>query len=409
MGDVVSSLNRAQSVQLVLGTVLQSDGISRAHLAKQTGLSKQTISEIIARLEADGWVFETGRTGGHVGRTAVTYKVAPNACVQAIVDLGGTKVMVCLVDFSCKVMATLVEPTETSGGPAVVRQIARLCAELLASQGLRPDQLSQCVVGVPGVPDANSGKVLMVPNIPGLADFNFVRELSDAVGAMVLMENDVNLAALGESWVGSGEGHEAMALISLGTGIGGGIIIDRQLVRGAAGSAGELGFLPFGSDPFEPQSMRQGALERRLGTAGLRARYTELTGEQVSVPTIFERANGDQTEARQVLQEAARLMARVIATLACVVNPKIVVLTGSIGQREEFERLVRPAVKACFPADIEVARSSLEGYAPIHGGMALGLSSFLDRNFNAGVPTNLADLPRPSLSHQLVGKTEEMA
>lgn len=107
--------------------IVQGGSVSRASIAKQTGLSKQTISEIVRQLEEEGWVQETGRTSGHVGRTAVTYELVPSAAYIVAVDLGGTKVRVAICDLSSHVFAEETEPTHPAGGQAIVAQIAALC------------------------------------------------------------------------------------------------------------------------------------------------------------------------------------------------------------------------------------------------------------------------------------------
>ena len=106
--------------------IVQSGPISRA-IAKQTGLSKQTISEIVRQLEDEGWVRETGRTSGHVGRTAVTYELVPDAAYIVAVDLGGTKVRVAIADLACQVFAEEVVPTDPARRQSGRRQIATLC------------------------------------------------------------------------------------------------------------------------------------------------------------------------------------------------------------------------------------------------------------------------------------------
>ena len=117
-------ISRKFSQRAVMEAIVQSGPISRASIAKQTGLSKQTISEIVRQLELDGWVQETGRTSGHVGRTAVTYELMPDAAYIAAVDLGGTKMRVAIADLACQVFAEEVAPTDQRGGQFVVDQIA---------------------------------------------------------------------------------------------------------------------------------------------------------------------------------------------------------------------------------------------------------------------------------------------
>ena len=247
----------------VIQAIASYGPISRASVARLTGLSKQTISEIVGNLEADGWVRTVGLTEGHIGRRAIAYEIAPDAAMVASVDLGGTNVRVALCDLTGWVIAERVEPTEQHGGMSVVKQISRM---LLATAEAAPKpcgELKIVVVGVPGVPNRKTGSIHMAPNISGIDTIDFGRMLSERLGIEVLVENDVNLAALGEYWMDSRNDEKDLVFISVGTGIGAGIVVEGALLRGRTGAAGEIGFLPFGADPYEEESLRAGGVRTR--------------------------------------------------------------------------------------------------------------------------------------------------
>ena len=380
---------------MVMETIVHCGPISRASIAKQTGLSKQTISEIARLLEEGGWIRETGRTSGHVGRTAVTYEIVPDAACIAAVDLGGTKTRAAIADLSCNVLAELVEPTDKRGGTFVVAQIARMCREVARHNGIDFDRVRLAVVGAPGVPDPETGRVLMAPNISGIDGFDVAEALRQEIGHDVLLENDVNLAVLGEHWVGSGAGMDDLAYIALGTGIGAGIIVGGELVRGHANAAGELGFLPFGADPFEPESLRIGALERVTATLGMQARYADLSGRTSDVPGIFDAAAGHDEAALKVLDETARYVARAVAAICAITGPRRVVLGGSIGSREEIVDRVRQLLPLCMPRSVEIAATTLGTRGAIAGGAAVGLGHLHTILFSGGVPGAEIALPPP--------------
>ena len=126
-------ISRRFSQRSVMEAIVQGGPISRASIAKQTGLSKQTISEIVRVLEQEGWVQETGRTSGHVGRTAVTYELVFDAAYIVAVDLGGTKVRVALTDLACHIFAEDMAPTDPRGGQFIVDQIVALTFQAAAA------------------------------------------------------------------------------------------------------------------------------------------------------------------------------------------------------------------------------------------------------------------------------------
>jgi predicted NBD/HSP70 family sugar kinase/biotin operon repressor len=392
MGDA-SKVSRKFSERTIMEAIIQGGPISRASISKQTGLSKQTVSEIVRQLEQEGWVQETGRSSGHIGRTAVNYELVPNAAFLAAVDLGGTKLRVAILDLSCQVLAEEVEATDPQGGNAVVEQIVALCWRIADRTGIARDRIRLAVVGVPGAPDNNTGRVLMAPNLAGFDRMDVAGALEQALGINVVLENDVNLAVIGENWQGVGQNIDNLAYIAVGTGLGCGLLVDGKPVRGATNAAGELGFLPFGADPFEPESQRSGALERVAASIGIIERYAHLSGLQASVPVIFERANAGDEHAGQVLDETAKYLARGVVAVVAIANPQKVILGGSIGLREELLDRVKLFLPALFPRAIEIERSPLGARAALIGAAAIGLEHLHNTLFGTEMLGGRISLP----------------
>jgi len=383
---------RQFSQRAVMEAIIQCGPISRASISRQTGLSKQTVSEVMRELEADGWVQESGRTHGHIGRTALNYELVPDAAYIISVDLGGTKVRVAISDLAYHISAEEIAPTSEGGGQAVIDQIAALCWKAIEHKHIARERVRLAVVGVPGAPDPD-GRVMLAPNIPGFDAMNVTAALETALGVDVIVENDVNLAVVGESWLGEGQGIDDLAYVAVGTGVGSGLILSGNLVRGARHAAGELGFLPFGADPFDPQSLHTGAFERVTASIGIKRAYQALSGEDISVPMIFERASAGDSHAVQVLDELAKYLARGIGAIAAITNPQKVVIGGSIGMRPELVTRIRRSLPLCFPYPIEISASSLGAWAAIIGGTALGLEHLHNVLFGAQTPEHRLTLP----------------
>ena len=373
--------------------IVQGGPISRASIAKQTGLSKQTISEIVRVLEQEGWVQETGRTSGHVGRTAVTYELVFDAAYIVAVDLGGTKVRVALTDLACQIFAEDTAPTDPRGGQFIVDQIVALTFQAAARQRISRKKIRLAVIGVPGAPDQSTGRILLAPNIAGFDQMNVIEAFELAFGFGAVIENDVNLAVMGESWLGRGQGIDNLAYIALGTGVGSGLMVGGHLVRGASNAAGEMGFLPIGADPFAPESLRSGAFERVVATNAMVERYAALTGRSVNVPKIFENALAGDGNAVSVLDETARFLAQGIAAIAAIANPEKVILGGSIGLRPEILSRVKDLLPRCFPYSIVVEASELGSRAAIIGAAAIGLGQLHNTLFGVDAPDGRISLP----------------
>src|SRR5918998_1729638 len=165
-------VTRQLSLRTVVECLLHRGPISRAGMSKATGLSKQTISDVVADLESGGWARQTGRTRGGIGRTAVTYEIRKDAAYVVGVDLGGSKVSAALADLACAIVAEATEATDPRGGVHVVRQVKDLVEALAREAGAPPSRIRFAVIGTPGVLDRETGAIGLVPNIGGLDAFN---------------------------------------------------------------------------------------------------------------------------------------------------------------------------------------------------------------------------------------------
>jgi predicted NBD/HSP70 family sugar kinase len=302
------------------------------------------------------------------------YELVGRPDVVVGVDLGGTKVHVALSDLSGEILAEDIEPTERRGGLHVVEQIGAIAERLRRECGRDADLPRAAAIGSPGVLDTRSGKVSISPNIAGLEAIDMVAALESRLGCAVRIENDVNLAALGELWHGSAAGMENFAFVALGTGIGMGLVADGQLMRGAHGAAGEIAFLPLGSDPFSTASYPLGPLETAIGSAGILKHYREQGGKAAnSVREVFERMSAGEPAAHETLDYTARILAQALMAVRALVDPELIVLGGSIGARIELVERVRDMV-ASSPVDLAVRASSLGSCAVLVGASRLALT-----------------------------------
>jgi predicted NBD/HSP70 family sugar kinase len=233
----------------------------------------------------------------------------------------------------------------------------------------------------------------MAPNIPGLDTFDVAAALERGLGLNVVLCNDVNLATQGEAWRGSGQGVGNLAYVALGTGVGSGLMIAGELVRGADNAAGELGFLPFGADPLEPESLRIGAFERVVASTGIRKRYMEQSGKTAEVVEIFDRARDGEQAALVVVRETGMLLAAGIASICAMVNPQKVVVGGSIGSRIELIEEVRSALPRYLPSPVEVAGGALGSRASLVGAAAVGLGLLHNALFGGDIGGERISLP----------------
>ena len=371
--DNDASLSKQYSRRLVAEVLLHNAPQSRAGLARATGLSKQTTSLVIADLEAEGWVRSVGVSKGAVGRTAVSYDLARDVALSLGVDLGGTKLSVAIADLVGKTLAEATEPTDRRGGAHVLRQVHEAARKLAASQGLDLSRARSVVVGMPGVVDPATGAVELVPNIRGLSSISAPKVLADLFGQPVAIENDVNLAMLGEAWQGCAQGAEDAAFLALGTGVGLGLIVNGRIARGARGAAGEIAYLPIGRDLRSEEARSVGAFELEVGAAGILRLHRALGGDFAgTVRELFDRLAAGDGAARGAVDETACTIALAITAIAAIVDPELVVLGGSIGARPELLNASRHH-RPLFARAVDIRVSALGARAGLVGALSLAV------------------------------------
>lgn len=373
---------RQITLRSVMRILLDRGATSRAEVARLTGLSKQTMSEVFRDLEADGWVQLSGRTQGNVGRSAAIYEVRTDRALVFGAEVGGTRIQAGIASMDGTILSETIEPTDARGGEFVIAQLARLNNTLAASANLSVERVEIGTIGIPGAYDPRSKTLRMVPNIPGLEGFPFVERLSELVPYQVHVDNNVNMAAKGEQWLGEGKDIDNFVFIALGTGIGMGVINERRVLRGARGAAGEISTLPIGASAYDSRTFRAGALETMIGSVAIRARYEASGGEPgLSVGTIIDRiAEGDRI-ASATLDEVARTLAEAVLAVSAVVDPARIILGGSIGARIELLERLQHYLPLCMSPPPPCTISQLGSRAGLYGTIANSLELLRERLF----------------------------
>jgi predicted NBD/HSP70 family sugar kinase len=393
-----SPLVRQYSRRLTAEALIKAAPISRAGLARATGLSKQTMSEVVGEFVAEGWVKAAGATSGSVGRSAVTYEVAREAAFSLGVDLGGSKISAALANLIGEVVAEATEPTDPRGGRHILRQIRDLALRLAAGRHVSPDRIRSVVLGTPGVLDQATGTIMLVPNISGLSEIDVAFALKELFGQPVTIENDINLAMLGETWQGCAQGCENAAFLALGTGTGLGLIVNGKLARGSRGAAGEISYLPVGSDLYSPQALAAGAFEREVGARAILARYVAAGGKADNVRDIFARLETGDLLAASVLDQTAHVVSLAVAAICAIIDPEIVVMGGSIGIRSELIERVRLGIGKVYDRPVDMVPSMLGNRAGLIGALSLAVNRLHNTLFGmAGLPGELG-LPTISIA-----------
>jgi predicted NBD/HSP70 family sugar kinase len=283
-------------------------------------------------------------------------------------DLGGTKLAAAIADARGGIVAELTEPTDRRGAAYVAEQIAGCADKLAKTVGIEVTRARHVMVGIPGAIDPRTGRVSLIPNIAGLEDFDVLGFLRDRFGPDVAIENDVNLAMLGEHALGCASHCRNAAFLALGTGAGLGLLIDNKLFRGARGSAGEIADLPIGRDPTSQIRVASGTFELEVGSLAIVDRYRRQGGTAAAtVRDIFRLLEQGDEVAASVLDTTARWVALAVVTLQSLLDLELIVFGGSIGVRPELYERVRRALPALFSRPINIAPSRLGDRAGLIG------------------------------------------
>jgi glucokinase len=312
----------------------------------------------------------------------------------ASVDIGGTITSCAVASGAGQMLAERTIPTLSHEGPdAVLSRIAATINELAASAGQR---LAALGVGVPGLADFHRGRTLFLPNLPtGWRDYPLADRLSAAVGCPVFLLNDARMAALGELWFGQGRGAKTMVVITVGTGIGGGVVIDRKLRLGPLGAAGEIGhqtILPDGplcgcgnrgcleTLAGGPALIGAGVRLMKSGHAPLLYDMVQGSADRVTPRLMAQAAAAGDLSVREELLRAARMLGIGVANVIAVLYPDLVVLGGDVTTDvgplllDTVRREVRERVRL-FPVDkVRIESSTLQEKAGLWGGVALAIA-----------------------------------
>jgi predicted NBD/HSP70 family sugar kinase len=366
----------------VLRAIAEHAPIPRARLVEMTGLSRPTVLSIVSDLEETGLVRSHKVLAGQVGRAPVLYSPNPVAGHVVGIDLGGTKLRVAVGDLSGRICHESEQPTDRRSGRHVVAQINRVSRDAVSRSGVDWDAVAAVTVGSPGVVTA-SGSVELAENVRGLDSIDFVGSLRRVLDNDVRVENDVNLAAVAEHAFGTGRGSRSMALLAIGTGVGLGIIVNGSLLQGATGRAGEVAYLPIGTDPTAPDARERGAWEIAVSGSGFRSLAQELRGATARRDTALSgaaggldpeeilsaAARGERNATRIVEKYAARVAAGILS-IAATLDPEMIVVSGGIGSNPLLLPPVRAALAGIAPFAIVVEGSRFGPRAGTVGALA---------------------------------------
>jgi len=386
--------------------------VSRAELAERSGLSPATVSRAVDRLRADGLVREVPIASAGLGRPPRLVEFRPEAAYVVGVDAGGSLLRAVLADLEGTVRARAARPaSDPDDLRAILRDVAEVVGEVEAAAGGRP--VLAVSAGVSGIVDHAAGSVLLSPDLPGLDGALLASLLGDALGIPVVVDNDDLLAAIGEAAVGAARGCTDVAFLSLGYGLGAGLIVDGRPVRGASNAAGAIAYLAPGrleeraSGRAIPIRYRDAILAAERGApeaderrspgpvrSGSRRRGEADRASRLDARGVFELAATGDPIAAAVVADVADALGELVVNVAALLDPEVVVVGGGLAANGAvlFDPLARRLAET-LPFPPRLVPSALEGAAVVHGAVSVALAAAKQRLAGPGAQARAAPEP----------------
>lgn len=288
------------------------------------------------------------------------------------IDLGGTNVRVGLVDEKGKILDIIQEPTEADKGHInTINKMKQMIERLIEGK-----KVKGIGIGAPGPLDFKKGIILSPPNLPGWDEIPLVKIFEEHFKVDVYLNNDANVAGLAEVIAGSGVGYESVYYMTVSTGIGGALIINKQLFNGANGYAGEIGNMIVEPNGYKHNNLNPGSFEGLASGTSIGRRANEGFGIEGGAKQVFILAEQGNQEAQSVIDETVQYLAMGIANIMHVVNPELFVVGGGVMESKKFiitplREKVKEYVYPQLASSIKIVSAALDGQAGVIGAAML--------------------------------------
>ncbi|MGP3947653.1 ROK family transcriptional regulator [Streptomyces sp. 7N604] len=385
-----SSLHRA-NLERVVRAVRLAGSLTQAEIARSTGLSAATVSNIVRELKDGGTVEVTPTSAG--GRRARSVSLSGDAGIVVGVDFGHTHLRVAVGNLAHQVLAEEAEPLDVDASAAQGFDRAEsLVSRLIAATGIGQGKVIGIGLGVPGPIDVESGTLGSSAILPGWAGTNPREELTGRLGVPVHVDNDANLGALGELVWGSGRGVKDLAYIKVASGVGAGLVINGQIYRGPGGTAGEIGHITLDESGPVCRCGNRGCLETFTAARYVLGLLRSSHGPDLTVERMVQLAREGDPGCRRVVGDVGRHIGSGVANLCNLLNPSRVVLGGDLAEAGELvlapirESVARYAIPSAA-RQLSIVPGALGGRAEVLGALALVLNEMGDSSLLDGSPS----------------------
>lgn len=367
----------------LLDLIRRHSPITRAELASITGLARSTVAQRIDHLIAQNLVGEVGEAVSTGGRPPTMLGFNAGSGVVLAADLGATHSRLAVCDLDANLLAEVRRDVDIAEGPkAILHWVLETLGELTAEANRSAVDVRGIGIGVPGPVDYTAGRAAHPPIMPGWHDYPIRDRIAERYDVPVLVDNDVNVMALGEYWVMQPKVDDFL-FVKIGTGIGSGLILGGRLHRGARGAAGDIGHVQAGSADVTCRCGNPGCLEASAGGAAI-ARDLAAKGHGAEgsrdVVSLVKAGNHD---AIQAVRDAGRLIGSVLATTVNLLNPAVISIGGDVAEAGQqllagIRETVYQRSTALSTNELQITTGRLGDRAGVIGAAALIIEHVLD-------------------------------
>jgi len=376
------ALMRQTNARTILMLLKKLGTCSRADLVRKTGMSAPTVANVVSDLSDLGlieWVGE-GASGGGRRPENIRFKADYGCLCGVEIMMDGLRIL--LTDLNGSLIDERFEPLakDVRHPRAVIDALLASLRATLQRHNLPWKRLLAVTVGVAGITNTKDGIVVSVSDSDTWRDVPLRSMLKESFYCSIFVENDTNLAAIGEHFRGVAQSEESFIFVAVGSGVGAGIFLNGQIFHGASWSAGEIGYLRIPNvSNMQPSLYEFGRLEQVLGSVGILRSWNAVSnksGSSVKVRKasgVLDLALEGNSTAQKIVQQRARLMRDVVLNLALTLNPSLFVFGGELGAHPA---LLEPVVAMLSESEIAVARvlpSDLGSSAVVWGAIAVSM------------------------------------
>ncbi|HUN61868.1 MAG TPA: ROK family transcriptional regulator [Candidatus Sulfotelmatobacter sp.] len=379
-------LLRQTNAQLLLRLLRESGPCSKADLVRASGLSAPTVTNVVAHLASVGLIEPVGEGDSTGGRPPDIIRFrAERGCVAGL-EIASDAVLFLLTDLDGHELAraNTAISWNSSKPSAICSQITKELRSLIRRQKHAEEQLLGVAVGVPAIVNVDEGTVLALSSLKAWNHVPLRSMLSRDLKCQVTIDNDTNLAALGEYNRGAAQGESNFVFITIGEGVGAGIFLDGKIYRGSQWSAGEIGYLRVPHIAREHPTIHEyGRLEKVLGASGILRSWHAASkqGRSKSKPArpadVFNLAIDGNARAKKILLHRATILSDIILDLALILNPSLILLGGEVGGHPRLLQEVNALLKGSEFAVVRVLPGALGTSAVLWGAVHVAMESAL--------------------------------